>query len=283
MKGRTIILTIVLLILHLCTEGQEISVVADYPEVVRNGQQFSVSWTINSGGGDFSEPPFAGFYKLMGPQTSYSSSTQIINGKISRETKYTYIYYLQALNEGKYVIPPATFTIKNKAYYSDSLRIEVIGGNTSQQNVPGTGRADEEGPVQETGDDVFVSLLLNKKEVYLGEHIVATVKIYSRVDISGINEIKFPGFEGFLKTDLDTPPLTSLQRENVNGTIYGTGVVQQFLLYPQISGDINIDPVQISVLIRQKTGQSDPFFGDFFATYTTVPKAVLSKALESES
>jgi hypothetical protein len=31
------------------------------------------------------------------------------------------------------------------------------------------------------------------------------------------------------------------------------------------------------VLIRQKTGQSDPFFGDFFSTYTTVPKAVLSK------
>ena len=280
MKGRTIILTIGLLILHLSSEGQEISVVADYPEVVRTGQQFSVSWTINSGGGDFSEPPFTGFYKLMGPQTSYSSSTQIINGKISRETTYTYIYYLQALNEGKYVIPPATFTLKNKAYYSDSLRIEVIGGNASQQTVPGTGRAVEEGLVQETGDDVFVNLSLNKKEVYLGEHIVATVKIYSRVDISGINEIKFPGFEGFLKTDLDTPPLTSLQRENVNGTIYGTGVVQQFLLYPQISGDISIDPVQISVLIRQKTGQSDPFFGDFFGTYTTVPKAVLSKALK---
>ena len=100
--------------------------------------------------------------------------------------------------------------------------------------------------------------------MFLGEHIVATVKIYTRVDISGINEIKFPGFEGFLKTDLETAPLTSLKRENVNGTIYGTGVVQRFLLYPQIPGEINIDPVQISVLIQQKTGQSDPFFGDFF-------------------
>lgn len=280
MKGRAVILTITLLFLHLYAEGQDISVVADYPEVVKAGQQFSVSWTINSGGGEFSEPSFDGFYKLMGPQTSYSSSTQIINGKISRETTYTYVYYLQALKEGKFVIPPATFTFKNKSYYSDSLRIEVVGGNAVQQNVQGVGKNNANEQEQESGGDVFVNLLLDKKEVFLGEHIVATVKIYSKVDISGINEIKFPGFEGFLKTDFDTPPLTSLKRENINGTIYGTGIVQQFLLYPQISGEINIDPVQISVLIQQKTGQSDPFFGDFFSTYTAVPKAVLSAALK---
>jgi hypothetical protein len=53
-------------------------------------------------------------------------------------------------------------------------------------------------------------------------------------------------------------------------------VVQQFLLYPQITGEITIDPVQISVLIQQKSGQSDPFFGDFFSTYQTIPKAVAS-------
>ncbi len=281
MKGRTIIFTIILLFLYLYAEGQDISVVADYPEVVRTGQQFSITWTINSGGGNFSAPSFDGFYKLMGPQTSYSSSTQIINGKVSMETSYSYVYYLQALNEGKFVIPPATFTYKNKSYYSDSLRIEVIGGNTAaQQNVQGAGSKNANEPVEDNGGDVLVNLILDKKEVFLGEYIVATVKIYSRVDISGINEIKFPGFEGFLKTDITTPPLTSLRRENINGTIYGTGVVQQFLLYPQISGEITIDPVEISVLIQQKTGRSDPFFGDFFSTYTTIPKVALSKALK---
>jgi hypothetical protein len=116
--------------------------------------------------------------------------------------------------------------------------------------------------------------------VFIGEHIVATVKIYTKVDITGINEIKYPGFEGFLRTDLNTPPLTSLQRENVNGTIYGTGVVQQFLLYPQVAGEITIDPVKITALVKQRSGQSDPFFGDFFATYTTVPRAIISPAVK---
>jgi len=281
MNTKTIILTMMALLLCLLTAGQEkvdeISVIADYPEVVQAGQQFTVSWTINSGGGEFSEPSFAGFYKLMGPQTSYSSSTQIINGKISRETSYTYVYYIQALKEGNFVIPPAAITIKNKTYYSDSLRIEVVGSNPGQQNIQGAGRNKTDEQIEETGDDIFVNLSLDRKEVFIGEHIGVIVKIYTRVDISGINEIKYPGFEGFLKTDLETPPLTSLQRESINGAIYGTGMVQQFLLYPQVSGEIIIDPVQISVLIRQKTGQSDPFFGDFFSTYSTVPKAVISK------
>lgn len=262
-------------------EGQDISVVADYPEVVRVGEQFTISWTINSGGGEFAPPSFDGFYKLMGPQTSYSSSTQIINGKMTRETTYSYVYYLQAVKPGKFVLPPATFTYKNRTYSADSVWIEVIGTSTQQgKSVPVTSGPEAGEAVRETRDDIFLNLTVNKKEVFIGEHIVATVKIYTKVDISGINEIKYPGFEGFLRTDLNTPPLTSLKRETVNGTIYGTGVVQQFLLYPQISGEITIDPVQITALVQQRSGQSDPFFGDFFSTYTTVPRAILSPMIK---
>ncbi len=282
MRLRRNILILMAAAAPLLAMGQDISVTADYPEVVKSGQQFNITWTINSDEGQFSAPSFEGFYKLAGPQTSYSSSTQIINGKISRSTSYSYSYYLQAIKEGRFVIPPATLTLKNKTYKSDSLRIEVIGSGASQQaNLPSgnSGRTENE-QVEESGNDLFITLSFDRKEVYLGEHILATVKIYTKVDISGINEIKYPAFDGFLKTDLNTPPLTSLRRENVNGTIYGTGVVQQFLLYPQVTGEIAIDPVQISVMVQQKSGRSDPFFGDFFSTYTTVPKAALSKALK---
>lgn len=272
------IISLLLIILPFRVAGQDISVVADYPGVVRVGEQFTVSWTINSSGGEFVPPSFDGFYKVMGPQTSYSSSTQIINGKMTRETTYSYVYYLQAVKPGKFVLPPATYTHKNRTYSADSVRIEVIGTGNAQQgtSVPGTPGSEAGEPVRETRDDIFLNLSVNKKEVFIGEHIVATVKIYTKVDISGINEIKYPGFEGFLRTDLNTPPLTSLKRENVNGTIYGTGVVQQFLLYPQVSGEITIDPVQITALVQQRSGQSDPFFGDFFATYSTVPRAIIS-------
>jgi hypothetical protein len=265
-------------LMSLSASAQDVSVKVQYPPVVTAGQQFNITWTVNAGGGEFAAPSFSPFYKLMGPQTSYNSSTQIINGRMSQSTSYTYIYFLQAVSEGKFVIPPAIFTLKNKSYSSDSLFIEVVGNGSQQKTASSNRAADQE--VETGGKDIFVNLLLSRKEVYLGEPITATVKIYTRINIAGLNEIKFPQFNGFLKSDLNTPPLTSLNQENINGTIFGTGVVQQFLLYPQKTGEIIIDPVQLNVLIQQKSAQNDPFFGDFFSTYQTVPRMIASQSLK---
>ncbi len=274
---KKIIIYLVTALFSLSASAQDITVNVEYPSVVSMGQQFTVTWTVNTGGGEFSAPAFTGFMKLLGPQTSYSSSTEIINGKISQHTSYSYVYYLQPVKEGKFVISPAVFTYKNKTYTSESMFIEVTGNGSGNQNTSaGAGRSSNEQDAENAGSDIYVKLSLDRKEVYLGEHIVATVKLYTRVNLSGINEVKYPPFDGFLKADLQTPPLKSLKQETINGKIYGTGVVQQFLLYPQMTGEISIDPVQVSVLLQQKVGKSDPFFGDFFSAIQTVPKVVAS-------
>jgi hypothetical protein len=275
------LLYLLIFLISYSAYAQDVFVKAEYPAVVNAGEQFTIMWTVNAGGGEFTAPSFSGFYKLMGPQTSYSSSTQIINGKMSNSTSYSYVYYLQAVNEGKFVISPAVFALKNKTYSSDSMHIEVVGTTSQKQNVTsGNNNSASDPVVESSGKDLFINLSVNRREVFLGEPIVATVKIYSRVNIAGINEIKYPSFNSFLRSDIETPPLTSLRQENVNGTIYGSGVIQHFLLYPQVTGDIKIDPVQISVLVQQKTrGESDPFFGDFFSSYQTVPKAAASQPI----
>lgn len=261
--------------------GQDIEVTADYPQIVTNGQQFSITYNVNSGGGELAVPAFSGFYKLMGPQKSYSSNTEIINGRMTTHTSYSYVYYLQATKEGTFVIPPAVFTYRNKQYNSDSLRIEVVSGSSQRQGTGrSSGRGNENEAVGSSSGDIFVNIALSRKDVYVGEPIIATVKLFTRIDLSGINEIKYPSFNDFLKNDVDTPPLTSLQQEDINGTIYGTGVLQKFVLYPQISGEITIDPVQITVLAQQKSGNSDPFFGDFFSSFETVPRVVASKPVK---
>jgi hypothetical protein len=61
-----------LFLLSFSVKGQDVFVKAEYPSVVNAGEQFTVMWTVNSGGGEFSAPAFTGFYKLMGPETSYS-------------------------------------------------------------------------------------------------------------------------------------------------------------------------------------------------------------------
>jgi hypothetical protein len=281
MRMKKALLYQLIFLISYSVSGQDVFVKAEYPSVVNAGDQFTIIWTVNSGGGEFTAPSFSDFYKLMGPQTSYSSSTQIINGKVSNETSYSYVYYLQGVKEGKFVIAPATFILKNKTYSSDSLRIEVIGSNSQKQSSgPGNTNSNNNQEVESSGKDLFINLSVNRREILMGEPVVATVKIYSRVNIAGINEIKYPSFNSFLRSDIATPPLTSLRQENVNGTIYGSGVIQQFLLYPQVTGEIKIDPVEISALVQQKTkGESDPCFGDFFSSYQTVPKVAASQTV----
>ncbi|MDT8401713.1 MAG: BatD family protein [Bacteroidales bacterium] len=277
---KQIIIILLLLLDAYGLSGQDITLSVDAPAVVVIGEQFRLSWTANSRGGEFEAPEIKDFFVLSGPQTSFSQSTQIINGRVTSTISNTYTYYLQANKEGKFTIPPARYRLKNEEYLSGSKEIEVVSeGQALRQDDRDTTEESLTGQSASTAD-LYARLLLNKRELYLGEHLVASLKIYSRVNISGIQEVKYPDFQGFLKEDLETPPLRNLERENVSGSIYGTGVLQRFLLYPQRTGTISIDPASLTVLLQQQSLSNDPFFGDFFSTFTTIPKMIATLPLE---
>ncbi|HVN57370.1 MAG TPA: BatD family protein [Bacteroidales bacterium] len=279
MKIKSLITLITAVFIPLMAAGQDIQLTAEYPNVVTAGEQFAISFSVNTSGGDFMPPAFNGFTNIMGPQTSYSQSTQVVNGKFTSQTSYTYTYFMTAVKAGKTVNAPAHIKVKGKEYSTDSIRIEVTGPTANNSKAArGNRQAETSGAEQgPAGSDLYIRLLLNRTDVYQGEYIVATLKVYSRVQLTGLNEEKYPDFNGFMKENLDIPPLTSLQRENVNGVIYNTGVVHQFLLFPQVSGELTIGAIDISALIQQKAGNSDPFFGDFFSSYQTVPKTISTK------
>lgn len=276
MRFLKVIITGCLVLIQItAVSAQDIAVRTEYPRVVSVGEQIRLVYTVNTSGGDLEAPSFEGFYKLSGPNVSYSMSTQIVNGRRTSETSYSYVFYLQATREGKFTIAPAKYTKDRKDYFSEQVDIEVISDKGTAVARPGETRpAESQG--ETGGDDMFVRILLDKREVYAGEPVVATVKFFTRTDIAGISEIKYPSFNGFLKEEIETPQPTSLERENIDGAIYGTAVFQRFLLYPQRSGEIVIDPVQMTVLIRQRSGASDPIFGDFFQSFTNVPRTLAS-------
>ncbi|MBS0010610.1 MAG: protein BatD [Bacteroidales bacterium] len=275
------ILILTQLILFYSLNAQDVTLSVEAPSVVALGEQFRLSWTANTRGGELVAPELIDFYILSGPQTSFSQSTQIINGRVTSTVSNTYTYYLQATKEGKFSIPPAKYILKNKEYMSEPVSIEVVSDGRNISRPADTGAQQEESAGEGAGaSDLFVRLLLDKNEVYIGEHIVASLKIYSRVNLSGIQEVKYPDFKSFLKEDIETPPLRSLERENVNGSIYGTGILQRFILYPQRTGTISIDPASLTVLLQQQSRSNDPFFGDFFSTFTTVPKMLASLPVE---
>ena len=286
--NRIIFILFVNIFALLTNEAQDIKFTATaVPKVLRVGEQFQLVYEINKDVSELQIPELNDFQLLGGPSTSSSSSIQIINGKTTRSSKYTYTYYLSALKDGIYTIAPATAKIKKDTYKSNAVKIEVIKGKSStSQTTPSTASpaAKSSSNVDtHAGEDLFIRLLVDKKNAYIGEQIIAWIKIYSKINITQIDpNFKAPEFTGFYQQPFEIPPLRALERENVNGEIYGTGILRKIVLYPQKSGEIIIQPFDIDVAYqKQVKRKSRSIFDDFFGpTVQNVPVKLKSKAVK---
>jgi hypothetical protein len=281
------ILILIYLMAALTLGAQEVKLTVDAPERAVAGERFRIVYTVNATGGQFSPPAFDPSFSVSGPQQSTSRNMQWINGEMSSVSTTTLIYYLVATVPGKYTIPAASFESKNVTVTAPAREIEIIAGGAAASQSQGQGQnqgvsQSSQGQAADGGTEVSLRLHVSTGEVYVGQPVAATLKLYTRVNLSGINELKYPDFKGFLREDLETPELRSLETEVIDGVQYGTGVLQRFLLYPQISGEIRIEPVQMTAMVQQRTSMRDPFFDDpffdsFFSGVSTVPRSVASQ------
>ncbi len=272
------LITIFLVIISFISYAQDVQFNASSKNIVSTGEQFRLVFSLNNKPSSFKAPSINGFDILMGPSTSSSSSVQIINGQVSQSVNYSYTYILYASKEGKFSIEPAEATVNGKTYKSNSLTIEVVKGNNSniqQNNQNQTSNSNEI-----SGNDIFVKVNLSKTEVTQGEQIIATIAIYTKLNLVGFEDMKFPSFKGFWSDDLENPTQVNLKQEKYNGDVYQVGVLKKSLLTPQHSGNITIDPYELTCLVQQRVNKSRrSIFDDFFGSYQNVRKKLVSSAI----
>ena len=265
---RSLLLTVVLSSgLYALLSAQEVQIIATAePNVLRAGEQFTITYESNQSISDIILPEFGDFQYLGGPSVSQSTQIESSPGRTYSKTTYSHSYYFRAIKEGKFTIAPATVKLKNKQYQSNSITIEVVGAGASGASAPGQKGQSAAGTSGSSPDDVYVKLIVNKKEAYIGEQIVATIKLYTKLQISGIDDrFKGPDFTGFYTEPIEIQPLRKFEPENVDGDIYYTGVLQKVLLIPQKAGDLAIEPFNLDISIRQQVKRrSNSIFDEFF-------------------
>jgi hypothetical protein len=248
-----------------------IRLVAEGPKVMAAGEVARLSYTINARADGFTGPKIDGFL-FSGPALSTNMSTQIINNQVTQSVSYIYNYTIQATAEGVFTIPAATAVVKGKSYTSETVKIEVLKGGQEKQQGAGSDGIGQE--------DLFTRVEVDRPQVYKGEQIFATIKIYTRVTLARFGEIKMPSFGGFWNQEIPTSEQVSLERTNYNGRIYNVGVIRKTILVPQKTGTITIDPFEIECFVNiQRRGQRSPF-DDFFGSYETVSRKVKSVPVE---
>jgi len=261
------------------------------------GERFQVVFEANAESRSFQAPSFEGFNVVGGPFTSSSSSIQMINGSVTRTTRNSYTYALQATREGTFRIGAASVTVSGDKVSSEPFEIQVLPDDGSYAASGGGGGVSNQGQPQKntndpqvSGKDLFLRCIPSKKSVCVGDQIVLVYKLYTKVPVSSVSVSKMPSYAGFWTKDLsDNSGKLKQTSEYVNGIEYTTAEIQRVVIVPQRSGKLTIDPMSMECIAQIRTERSnrrsmdpfeaffnDPFFNNNIAN---VQKVLSSQAL----
>ena len=253
----------------------KITFTANAPEVVVSGDQFRLSYTVNTKKvRDFRAPNIKDFEVLMGP--SRSVQYQNINGVETNTITFTYI--LMAGKEGTFNIPGATIVADGNNYTSNSVTVKVLppdqsagtGNSNSSNNQAGT---------KITNNDLFITATASKTTVYEQEAILLTYKIYTQVNLTGLHG-DMPDLKGFHTQEVDLPSQKQWTLEHYNGRNYNTTVYSQYVLFPQQSGKLEIPSITFEGTISQMVASADPLDAFFNGgSYVNVKKYIVTPKL----
>ncbi|MBS1606753.1 MAG: protein BatD [Bacteroidetes bacterium] len=222
---------------------------------------------------ELTPPNFSGFQVVQGP--IQSSGMSIVNGAMSQYKGLSFV--LQPVRTGKFTIGGASATVDGRPMRSNAVTINVhSGGGGSSGNGNGKGNSgmgggnpfvqpfgtDPFGPAEprdvdrdyilRPGENVkekirknlFLKVQVDKNSCFVGEPIVATYKLYTRVS-SESRITKRPSLNGFSVYDMVDPASDPVSVEKLNGKAYTVHIIRKTQLIPLQAGNINLDPVEV--------------------------------------
>ena len=260
---KKILLSIILFFGLFISNAQTLTVTTDKnPALV--GEQILIKFTVNAKAKDFKSPNFQGLRILSGPNSSSSSSYSFVNGESKSEITTTYSYYVSASKEGNYTISSASVNANKKTISSNPLTIKVVKGKKQENN--------------NIEKNLFITVNTTKKNIIVGEQIIVSYKLHTRLELENTELSQLPNLNGFWKKDLESS--SRFKREVIDGIPYNTAIIKKTVLTAQKSGKLEIDPIKVtcSIRITNQRNRRDPF-ANFFNTYNVREEIVSSKKI----
>lgn len=268
------IVTILMILSFYYALSQDVKFIASVQKnPVTEGERFQITFTLHNAQGErFTPPRFDNFNTLMGP--SRQQSTTIINGNVSTQTSFTYV--LEAIKKGSFTIGPATITVNGNRIQSNTITIDVVEPSQAEKQRREQAQKQEQSLTEQAQNiikkNIFVTLSVNKTNVYLGEPISATYKIYVHPDLNltNLSPKKEPTFNGFWTQNINIDNI-QWQNEQVNGVWFRSATIKKVILIPQQTGKLIIEPYKFDCVARlrvqnqrQRRSIWDEFFDDPF-------------------
>jgi hypothetical protein len=193
-------------------------------------------------------PVFKNFEIVSGPASE--SAYEERNGVIKKFTGYS--WRIKPNKTGTLTIAAGQANADGLLLKSNMVQVQVTNADVSTNATPLTTLGDFALPkvqsattdyVLETGENlvkkiernIFLKVEANKKAVYVGEPVIVTYKLYTRLK-SESDIIKSPAFNGFSVVDLAPASDGNYQVEYMDGIAYNVYLVRKAQLYALLPG-----------------------------------------------
>ena len=261
---------------------------AKAPSTVVVGDQFRLTFTVNTQDVDnFQQPNIPDDIEvLMGPSVSTQSSFQMMNGHTSSSSSTTYTYICCATKPGIFTISGARVKAGGKTVAANVLTIKANAGSGNTRHSQGGGNQQQRGEEMRaagsaiTSSDLFIKVSANKTHVHEQEPILLTYKVYTLVDLTQLAG-KMPDLKGFHTQEIQLPQQKSFSVERVNGRPYRTVTWSQYVMFPQMTGKLEIPSITFEGVVVQQNRNVDPFeaFFNGGSGYVEVKKKIKAPGL----
>lgn len=247
MRKTAFILPFLVLSVFAPAQGLFKTIIPSVPVVA--GESFRVQYFIEDASviTDFTTPDFRPFKLVAGPDVYPGEKNHQNNFRQSKN----YVFTLVAAMPGKYTIPGAVINSNGKLLNSNEVKIEVISKenaiqllNKEQLQVSEYYLRPGENVNEKIRQNLFLKVMVDKKSCFVGEPVVATFKLYSRLE-SKSDIVKNPGFYGFTVYDMVSLGDKQLATEYVNGRPFDVHTIRKVQLYPLQAGRFTIDPMEV--------------------------------------
>lgn len=216
--------------------------------VVQLNETFQLQFVVEGANevDEFIPPAFRNFDQLGG----FEKTTGVtwINGSL---TEYiTFTVNLRPKLKGRLPIASAIVKANGRMATSSTLMIFVKpGAEQVTEERPDFYLLPNETVKDKIAKNLFIKATLDKRSCYVGEPILATFKLFTRLD-SESKIVKRPSLNGFSVVDMEQPESGNFSKEMLNGKMYNCYLIRKVQLFPLQAGQLTIEPVEVENLVR---------------------------------
>lgn len=211
-------------------------------------ERLRIDFVMNVDGDNFIPPSFDGFRIVGGPSQQVSQSW--VNGKSSFNKVYS--YFLLPTQRGNLTIKQAALEYQGQTYKTTPISVTVTAA-VEQPRDPNDISVSVDEALHLVAD-------VSNNSPYINQPITVVYKLYFsyNIGISNWRELDKPKYNNFWSQNIDIKKLVA-EEGTFKGEKYRFVTLRKVVLYPQKSGNLEIEPLSLDIDVELPTNRRDLF------------------------